>query len=84
MLARTVSGGVTVNDCLLHFAQVNQPMGGVGASGTGAYHGQWGFDTFSQAEAGVLSLAASIGWPISIRPMAARSRGWQKMLRFLS
>jgi coniferyl-aldehyde dehydrogenase len=48
VLARTVSGGVTINDCLLHFAQVNQPMGGIGASGTGSYHGQWGFDTFSQ------------------------------------
>jgi coniferyl-aldehyde dehydrogenase len=48
VLARTVAGGVTVNDCLLHFAQINQPMGGVGASGTGAYHGQWGFDTFSK------------------------------------
>jgi len=48
VLARTVSGGVTVNDCLVHFAQVNQPMGGVGASGSGAYHGEWGFDTFSK------------------------------------
>ncbi|ABD89325.1 aldehyde dehydrogenase family protein [Rhodopseudomonas palustris] len=48
VLARTVSGGVTVNDCLVHFAQVNQPMGGVGASGSGAYHGEWGFNTFSK------------------------------------
>jgi len=48
VLDRTVSGGVTVNDCLVHFAQVNQPMGGVGASGTGAYHGEWGFNTFTQ------------------------------------
>ena len=48
VLARTVSGGVTVNDCLFHFAQINQPMGGVGASGTGAYHGEWGFNTFSK------------------------------------
>lgn len=48
VLARTVSGGVTVNDCLFHFAQANQPMGGVGASGTGAYHGEWGFRTFSK------------------------------------
>ena len=48
VLARTVSGGVTINDCLFHFAQINQPMGGVGASGTGAYHGQWGFDTLSK------------------------------------
>jgi coniferyl-aldehyde dehydrogenase len=48
VLVRTVSGGVTVNDCLFHFAQVNQPMGGVGASGTGAYHGEWGFRTMTK------------------------------------
>lgn len=48
VLARTVSGGVTVNDCLFHFTQINQPMGGVGASGTGAYHGEWGFNTLSK------------------------------------
>lgn len=48
VLARTISGGVTINDCLFHFAQVSQPMGGVGASGTGAYHGEWGFRTFSK------------------------------------
>ncbi|KIZ41942.1 MULTISPECIES: coniferyl aldehyde dehydrogenase [Rhodopseudomonas] len=48
VLARTVSGGVTVNDCLLHFAQAHQPMGGVGASGSGTYHGEWGFNTFSK------------------------------------
>ena len=48
VLDRTVSGGVTVNDCLFHFAQMYQPMGGVGASGTGAYHGAWGFDTLSK------------------------------------
>ncbi|MFL6792344.1 MAG: aldehyde dehydrogenase family protein, partial [Bradyrhizobium sp.] len=48
VLARTVSGGVTVNDCLFHFAQINQPMGGVGASGYGAYHGEWGFRTLTK------------------------------------
>ena len=48
VLSRTISGGVTVNDCLFHFVQANQPMGGVGASGSGAYHGKWGFDTFSK------------------------------------
>jgi len=48
VLARTVSGGVTVNDCLWHFAQEDLPFGGVGASGMGAYHGEAGFRTFSQ------------------------------------
>jgi len=48
ILRETVSGGVTINDCLLHFAQENQPFGGVGGSGMGAYHGEWGFHTFSK------------------------------------
>ncbi|GBH24185.1 coniferyl aldehyde dehydrogenase [Burkholderia vietnamiensis] len=47
VLRETASGGVTVNDCLWHLAQEHQPFGGVGASGIGAYHGKWGFDTFS-------------------------------------
>ena len=48
VLRETISGGVTVNDCLYHVAQENQPFGGVGASGVGAYHGEWGFRTFSK------------------------------------
>ncbi|WP_315920600.1 coniferyl aldehyde dehydrogenase [Mesorhizobium sp. SP-1A] len=48
VLRETISGGVTINDCLLHIAQERQPFGGVGASGTGAYHGEWGFRTFSK------------------------------------
>lgn len=47
VLHETHAGGVTVNDCLWHLAQEEQPFGGVGASGQGAYHGQWGFDRFS-------------------------------------
>lgn len=48
ILHETVPGGVTINDCLLHLAQEHQPFGGVGASGMGAYHGEWGFRTFSK------------------------------------
>jgi len=48
VLENTVSGGVTVNDCLFHFVQAHQPMGGVGASGVGAYDGEWGFRTLSK------------------------------------
>ena len=48
VLRETVSGGVTVNDCLWHLAQENQPFGGVGPIGIGAYHGKWGFYTFSK------------------------------------
>lgn len=48
VLNETVSGGVTINDCLWHLAQEAQPFGGVGPSGMGAYHGEWGFRTFSK------------------------------------
>ena len=47
VLRETISGGVTLNDCLLHLAQENLPFGGVGASGSGAYHGETGFRLFS-------------------------------------
>ncbi|MCE3262419.1 MAG: aldehyde dehydrogenase [Pseudoduganella sp.] len=48
VLRSTISGGVTVNDALWHAAQENLPFGGVGASGTGAYHGEHGFLAFSK------------------------------------
>jgi coniferyl-aldehyde dehydrogenase len=47
VLARTVAGGVSVNDTLYHIAQHGLPFGGVGASGMGGYHGEAGFRTFS-------------------------------------
>ena len=48
VLARTVSGGVTVNDTLMHIAHENLPFGGVGESGWGSYHGEAGFLRLSQ------------------------------------
>jgi coniferyl-aldehyde dehydrogenase len=48
VLARTMSGGVTFNDCIFHLVQHNLPFGGVGASGMGHYHGFDGFVTFSK------------------------------------
>ena len=49
-LRETLAGGVTVNDTLLHFAHPGLPFGGVGASGSGVYHGEYGFATFSSAK----------------------------------
>lgn len=48
VLARTISGGVTVNDTIMHIAQNDLPFGGVGPSGMGSYHGFDGFLTFSK------------------------------------
>jgi acyl-CoA reductase-like NAD-dependent aldehyde dehydrogenase len=51
VLEQTLSGGVTINDTLLHIAQDSLPFGGVGASGMGHYHGFEGFETFSKKKA---------------------------------
>ncbi|WFU77077.1 aldehyde dehydrogenase family protein [Bradyrhizobium sp. CB2312] len=48
VLAQTISGGVTINDAMVHFLQENLPFGGIGASGMGHYHGEYGFKTFSK------------------------------------
>ena len=44
---QTVSGGVCVNEVILHVAQHDLPFGGVGDSGIGAYHGKAGFERLS-------------------------------------
>lgn len=48
ILRDTLSGGVSVNDTLFHFAITGLPFGGVGPSGMGAYHGRAGFDAMSK------------------------------------
>lgn len=47
-ITHVMSGGVSVNDVLLHTAQHDLPFGGIGASGMGHYHGREGFMTFSK------------------------------------
>ncbi|MAT92599.1 MAG: coniferyl aldehyde dehydrogenase [Halioglobus sp.] len=48
--SRTTSGGVCINDVIMHVMQEELPFGGVGPSGMGAYHGFKGFQTFSHAK----------------------------------
>ncbi len=47
LITSTTSGGACVNHVVLHITPPDLPFGGVGESGTGRYHGQSGFDTFS-------------------------------------
>lgn len=47
VLAGATSGGACVNGTIMHISNPYLPFGGVGASGMGAYHGRFGFDTFS-------------------------------------
>ena len=83
VLARTVSGGVTVNDCLFHFTQINQPMGGIGASGTGAYHGEWGFNALSKLKP-VFYRSPFNRLADLYPPYGAKIARLEKLLRFMS
>ena len=47
LLAATSSGGACVYQVIMHLTPAELPFGGVGASGIGRYHGQAGFDAFS-------------------------------------
>ena len=60
VLSNTRSGGVTINDTLLHVAVEDLPFGGVGASGMGTYHGKAGFETFSHKKS-ILEVRSSLG-----------------------
>jgi len=50
VIEHTHSGGVAINDTLLHVAADDAPFGGIGESGIGHYHGEEGFRTFSKAK----------------------------------
>jgi len=50
VIQQTSSGGVCVNDTIMHIGISDLPFGGVGDSGIGSYHGKAGFDTFSHAK----------------------------------
>jgi coniferyl-aldehyde dehydrogenase len=47
VLRKTIAGDVSINNTLMHIVVNDLPFGGVGASGIGAYHGEFGIQTFS-------------------------------------
>ncbi len=68
VLERTTSGGVTVNDVVMHVAQEDLPFGGVGPSGMGSYHGHDGFKEFSHKKAIFTQLKKDIAPLKQMRP----------------
>ncbi|CAG8621180.1 11938_t:CDS:2 [Ambispora gerdemannii] len=66
ILDRVQSGGVCINDCLMHGAVPTIPFGGKGNSGMGSYHGKKSFDTFSH-ERSVLKTPFYIEKALSVR-----------------
>jgi coniferyl-aldehyde dehydrogenase len=68
LLAGTLSGGVTINDAAMHTVVEELPFGGVGASGMGAYHGEYGFRTFSHARAIYRQTPLDVASWLGLRP----------------
>ncbi len=80
IIHNTLSGGVCLNDGMLHVAQHDMPFGGIGNSGMGHYHGEEGFNEFSKLrpifkqakKSGILALAPPYG------------EAFEKMTKFMS
>ena len=80
VLERTTSGGVSINETNLHYAQEDIPFGGIGPSGMGAYHGYEGFKTLSHAK-GIFE-QARFNFTDAIRPPFGRL--FERVIGFLT
>lgn len=67
VLNSTSSGGVTINDTLVHVSSSHLPFGGVGNSGMGEYHGKYSFDLFSNKK-GVMNRKTFLDLKIRYAP----------------
>jgi len=77
ILDLTTSGDAAVNDCTIQPLVPDLPFGGVGNSGMGKYHGEWGFRTYTNAR-GVLyhgtRIDPDLRYPPYSSPKALRER----------
>ncbi|MBS5822239.1 MAG: aldehyde dehydrogenase [Clostridium argentinense] len=67
ILNYTSSGGVCINETIMHVASLYLPFGGVGESGMGKYHGRASFDTFTHYKS-VVKKGFSIDVPLRYPP----------------
>jgi aldehyde dehydrogenase (NAD+) len=67
VLQETSSGNVVINDCVIHFLDLEMPFGGVNNSGHGKAHGHFGFLAFSN-EKGVLKQRVGLNNATLLRP----------------
>jgi aldehyde dehydrogenase (NAD+) len=78
LLARTSAGGTCVNTTVVHFSHSELPFGGVGESGVGNYHGEYGFRTFSH-ERSVLKQGPVSFLHYFFPPYTEKARKMQRM-----
>ncbi len=79
ILSETSSGGVCINDTMAHILNPHLPLGGVGDSGMGNYHGKHGFMTFSHKK----SVLRKKKWPDIFTRYPPYGTSLQKIKKFL-
>ena len=72
---KTSSGGLCINDTIMHLSVEELPFGGVGASGMGAYHGKHGFDTFTHYKVTIRSFISTF-LTFPTQPVLKRDLTW--------
>jgi aldehyde dehydrogenase (NAD+) len=78
ILKKIPFGGGCINDTLLQFGSPSIPVGGVGNSGIGAYHGKESFITFSNSK-GIVKKKTRIDLPLRYPPYEGKLK-WLKMV----
>lgn len=73
-------GGGAVNDVVAHFASHHMPMGGVGNSGMGAYHGKHSFETFSHSKS-ILKKPIWLDIPLRYAPYNGKLKWIKRILK---
>ena len=80
LIRQTSAGGISVNDTITHFINSSMPFGGVGESGMGAYHGKYGFDTFSHFKP-VMVKPTFIDVPMRYPPFGKKLKWLRKLCK---
>lgn len=80
IINHTESGGICINDTVVHVANNRLPFGGVGASGIGYYHGKHSFETFSHAKS-VVKTTTRLYLDIKCAPYRDKLRLVKKFLK---
>ncbi|MBQ8035704.1 MAG: aldehyde dehydrogenase family protein, partial [Proteobacteria bacterium] len=71
---RLICGGFAHNDALMHLTNAHMPFGGVGQSGHGGSHGQFGFESFSHMRSELLQSQLDI--PLRYPPFTESAMKW--------
>ena len=76
---KVISGGMTINDCVIHLTNPNLPFGGVGDSGIGSYHGKTSFETFTHYKS-VMRRGLFLDITLRYPPYLGKSKIFRKLM----